>query len=784
MKRFTKWISLLLCLSMLLSFVGCTQVPATQSTQSTQTTQATQATQTTQSTAPTESLVLSPYQTAADLLSQKENLEMTVERQDVMVVNGQEFTSSSKQKLCYLGLGTDSFSASVTQTNFYGTYRSDMAELYADGTAYVTVYESNFSSKMTQEDYLSRYLPVLLLDESLYESCTQNGSTLSFEGAERLEHWLQPEAELLSASATATIGRFGSLDAVTYEATYRLLGAEITTQISVQYWNPTQTEIAAPTELDCYTELDFLDGPMLLERAYGYLLSADCVSSSSMEMTVMQATGLSATYQVGVNTSYATGSLAALVTRSQYTNDSAYGQVYEYAQEERFEHGKYTSSENGGEAQEDTSITTLVMNEYIDNILTDNLLDCGFFTTSTCTDLGSLLLLEFNCNKEFGQIINENICETYYEDPYMLDNMSTNFRTVKARYYVGIDKYLGLPTALGIYFEGKHIINGRPYLLVFQADQAVNLASLDSYKAIHEEVLVGAAPETPATPLFYKVTGSKGQEMWLMGTIHVGDDRNCYLPQAIYDAFDASDALAVECNADVFYAQVEEDPSLQQVISKAYYYSDGSTSKDHVDDQELYKYALQLMKATGNYNYNTDYLKVAVWSNSISNYYLQQSYSLQSDKGVDALLMERAYTSNKPIYEVESTLFQLQMLTGWSQELSILLLEDALASDALSYRESILHLYDLWCQGDEAALIEYLSDDTSEMTPEELSLYNEYNNAMSIERDKGMVQKAIEYLESGKTVFYAVGLAHLLSQDGLVNALRAAGYTVELVEYE
>ena len=39
------------------------------------------------------------------------------------------------------------------------------------------------------------------------------------------------------------------------------------------------------------------------------------------------------------------------------------------------------------------------------------------------------------------------------------------------------------------------------------------------------------------------------------------------------------------------------------------------------------------------------------------------------------------------------------------------------------------------------------------------------------------------YLESGDVVFYAVGLAHLLAESGLVQALRDAGYTVELVTY-
>jgi signal transduction histidine kinase len=94
----------------------------------------------------------------------------------------------------------------------------------------------------------------------------------------------------------------------------------------------------------------------------------------------------------------------------------------------------------------------------------------------------------------------------------------------------------------------------------------------------------------------------------------------------------------------------------------------------------------------------------------------------------------------------------------------------------------------------EMTLREEISDevDTSDMNEEELAEYEaqkhliaEYNKAMSYDRNDQMLQKAVSYLESGDVVFYAVGLAHLLSEDGgLVDALRAAGYTVELVQYK
>ena len=69
------------------------------------------------------------------------------------------------------------------------------------------------------------------------------------------------------------------------------------------------------------------------------------------------------------------------------------------------------------------------------------------------------------------------------------------------------------------------------------------------------------------------------------------------------------------------------------------------------------------------------------------------------------------------------------------------------------------------------------------MTEEEKLLYQEYEKAMYTDRNAAMLETAKEYLESGDVVFFAVGLAHLLAEDGLVNTLRDAGYTVELVPF-
>ena len=43
--------------------------------------------------------------------------------------------------------------------------------------------------------------------------------------------------------------------------------------------------------------------------------------------------------------------------------------------------------------------------------------------------------------------------------------------------------------------------------------------------------------------------------------------------------------------------------------------------------------------------------------------------------------------------------------------------------------------------------------------------------------------KAMEYLASGDTVFFAVGAAHMANDAGLVKLLADAGFTVEQISY-
>ena len=49
---------------------------------------------------------------------------------------------------------------------------------------------------------------------------------------------------------------------------------------------------------------------------------------------------------------------------------------------------------------------------------------------------------------------------------------------------------------------------------------------------------------------------------------------------------------------------------------------------------------------------------------------------------------------------------------------------------------------------------------------------------MLIDRNEGMIEKAAKMLDRGENVFYVVGAAHMVGNDGIIAGLKDRGYTV------
>ncbi len=788
-----KLISVLLCLSMLLSMTAClgdgtSSEPATEP-------------------APTEPTALDLWKPAKEQLAQVQDITLAVELVTNMNVNGDEFSEKSVQTLTWLGLGTEDVRVGMEETLLFAIHdeskteddlemsAGEFREVYSGGTVYTDMLDSYyFCAPAEPEEAVARYTPVILLDESLYGEVTaetdSDGTSIFFSQASAGEGWALPEeAELKEASGSALLSPEGEIQEMTYRASFTYGPAEYTLEVTSRIQAETGT-VTVPEDTERYVAQQYPDIPKMAYRGVGMTAQADTMSTSSMESLFSQAAGVIRNQSVQMSLHGRKEQTKTKIETGIYLYEYSSGQSQEYDQEEIYLDGKYTLTVDDGLPSSQSGISWEDIRDYCGTILARILPSPDYWADATAIDLGSLYLLEFTLNENFGNTMQNTICEMLWDDPSFLLDLADKYENVEGTAYLSIDKYTGVCVAGGYYYKGVHTIDGTGYELTLQYDQSAKSPDKGAHKEITGELEAEAEPENKATPLFYHVTGENGQEMWLLGTIHVGDERTGFLPQEIRAAFEASDALALECDTEAFDKQVEEDDALQEQVSDLYFFSDGN-SVEKLLDEETYALALQFVKATGGYNMNMPYAKPCLWSDSIDQFYLYQGQALHRDQGVERRLYAWAEELEKPIREVESNMFQLEMLTGFSNDLQILMLEEAMSYSGREYWESVSELYELWCAGDEAALIAELNEepDLSELTEEELAEYEaqkpleeEYTKAMELDRNEGMLKVAIDYLESGDVVFYAVGLAHLLNgTNGLVQALRDAGYTVELV---
>lgn len=771
MKTTLRLIAAILCWVLLLGLLGCTEVPAE--------------TQPTEVTVP-QLTAIEIYDGAKAVLLSSANRILNYTVSKTRTVGGQTYSEAATGTASFSGIGSDNLEALVEEVLTYGTISAEHTMTYCDGAAYSQISGCTFQCPMTAEAFTALQLPAVLLDSGLYANVhmqtNADGSTLTFTNPSGLESWASDNAhtQFISASGTATLDTTGTLVGTTYTASYSCGPALWEIKVTVRVSAPETLDLSAvhPEHTENAIPLGSLEAPKLLMQAAGDIFTARDMQCSLSETIYSEAIPLIRNRQANAAISGSGQSMVASLTSSIQVTDFR-GQANTSTQDYYFANGVCTGSTNGAEATVQAGVTVESMRTSIEDTILSGLFATGYLAGAELTDTGDFYVLHVTGNDTYCTDLSTDIGAFLNMD---LDGTATSHETKEAAGYLSINKQTGLPTAMGISFARVHTFGEVPYQLTYQLDQSLTLSGVDAYYTATGEQETEAAPEKTATPLFYKVTGSNGQLLWLLGTIHAGDNRTAYLPQQILDAFHASASLAVEFDTIAFEDQAASDAALQTQLAGIYYYKDSSAAAQHLSS-ELHQKAAELLLASGNSNINTPYMRVAVWNSLLEDFYLSQSHSLSSQKGVDLRLLRLAKAQSKTIINIESGIDQLSMLTGFSDSVQAYLLGETVATGCTAYGASVQELYELWCQGDEAALTAAIFPATDDLTEEELALYNEYNSIMITQRNATMLSAAISQLESGNTTFYAVGLAHVLGESGLVNGLRNAGYTVELVSY-
>lgn len=262
--------------------------------------------------------------------------------------------------------------------------------------------------------------------------------------------------------------------------------------------------------------------------------------------------------------------------------------------------------------------------------------------------------------------------------------------------------------------------------------------------------------------LLWKVSeGDKS--IFLLGSIHYLRKENYPLNQAILDAFDASDRLVLEIDLQNTPAGAAQRLTLEKAV-----YRDGSNLAQNVS-QETYQLASKRAAELGIDMQVVQPMKP--WFVAITMLAVKlQRMGLDPKLGVDHHLAERAKRDGKPTSGLETLEFQLGIFDQLSKREQELMLRET-AGELERIDKNVKDIVESWLKGDGERLAALLLAGMRQ--------YPELQQKLVIERNRRWLDQIAKLVEQGNNAMVVVGAAHLVGQEGIVDMLKARGFSVE-----
>jgi uncharacterized protein len=287
------------------------------------------------------------------------------------------------------------------------------------------------------------------------------------------------------------------------------------------------------------------------------------------------------------------------------------------------------------------------------------------------------------------------------------------------------------------------------------------------YDPTKQSPLPPSAAETTTTAnrtLLWEVKSKKGNTVYLFGTIHVGKSSFYPLPASVDNAFKQSAKLVVEANI--------MDQKDGAEIARLIELPKGETVAKHISPQLLARLKTQLSANKIPYDNVANMRPVMLGGMLPIVEFIKLGYEM--NQGLDFKLLERAIAEKKPIKELETALGQIKLLTGMSPIMQEAFLDNAVTS--LEQGKGALqvgNIVNAWQKGDPKLLAQF-ADEASR----DGKMTDALNETLLAGRHPAMLEKIEGYLASEDTHFIAVGSLHLVGRGGLIEMLKALGYSV------
>ncbi|BFM11872.1 TraB/GumN family protein [Simiduia litorea] len=272
-----------------------------------------------------------------------------------------------------------------------------------------------------------------------------------------------------------------------------------------------------------------------------------------------------------------------------------------------------------------------------------------------------------------------------------------------------------------------------------------------------------------AKPSVWSLESSRGKIV-LLGSIHVGDESFYPFDDAVEQAFETATALVVELDITTLdrvevasairefgmfdLQQVKDNQGLASVLTPE---AQRSLTTFCRGDNKVHCPQENQMQTMQPWFLGLHFAN-AMLANS----------NFQTRLGVDSYFLNRA--SGKAVIELETFTRQMQAFSALDAEAQSVFLTQSL-SEFASGSESLAELVSAWRIGDDEQLRALVLEPMTSV-PAGRTIYQ----ALFQKRNFAMVEKLMERVRVGETLFVVVGAGHLLGEEGLVSLLQARGF--------
>lgn len=271
-----------------------------------------------------------------------------------------------------------------------------------------------------------------------------------------------------------------------------------------------------------------------------------------------------------------------------------------------------------------------------------------------------------------------------------------------------------------------------------------------------------AAGADEARHVFWRLDKAAGGQLFLLGSLHFGDERLYPLPPVVEEAYRHASAVVFETDL-----RQTMQPGFGELMRVRAELPPPTTLADLIPAAALESFRA-VARDLGAEPSSLERFRAWYCANQLMSLALRRA-GVDPRRGIDQVFCARAVSDQKPVEMLEAPQFQVELFAGLEEKQAAALLTESLG-EVSQVRDFVERMLAAYVRGDLQTLADLVTA-SFDGVPELRRRFLDDRNAAWMPALEALARRA-------GSQFVVVGTGHLLGEDGVVERLRRAGYRI------